>query len=145
MTRVSRAEPTGRLLERQELERRYMREIDGHFAIPDASLISKTLQGNLDVLSGYFAQAHPNDPRSFELWRVVEQASASLPFDAALRLGAAAACLHIEEARKRFHSAVWHRMVDVDITKPMRADLPLTYGARDLVAALQTELFGAPL
>lgn len=142
---VTRAEPTDRIIERQELERRYLLMLDSHFAIPDASLVSKILRGNLDVLSLYFGQSYPNDPQTHDLLASVERLSGSLPLHAALSLASTYARLDVEDASRRLHSAIWHRSVDVDITKPIRADMQLTYGAGDLVASLQKELFGVSL
>jgi hypothetical protein len=143
--KVSKAEPTDRLIERQELERLYMVQTNGPYSIADASILTPILQGNLDVC-GQFARVRPDDSeRVIDFLRFVEDVSPRLEQRTAVLLGARASGLTLPSARQQLMAAIWHRRIDVDITKPIRPDLPVSLGGARIAARLQRELFGRTL
>lgn len=142
---VTRAEPTDRLIERQEMERRYMVHVDGHFVIADYSILTKVLRGNLEMLAAFAGESYPDDSQTTDLFSALLRTAENLPFSTSLRCAAKLARLSQDEAARRIYCAAWHRRIDIDITKPMRADLPLAIGSRPIIAALQRELLGCAL
>lgn len=139
---VTLAEPTDRLMERLELQRRYMRAVDGSSAIASASLLTAAMQGNLDVYGRYASVQPLCSRRVADFLAFIEDVSPRLEQSAAVRLGARASGLALPEAQQQLAAAIWHRRIDVDITEPIRLDLPLPMGGYQMAARLQQELFG---
>lgn len=143
--KISLAEPTDRLVERQELERRYMVIVDGHYTIPDNSLMSPTLQGNLDVCGRFAKTVLSDSNRVTDFLAFIDDTCGRLDQHTAVRLGARATGISTRVAREQLMAAIWRRAVDVDITRPIRPDLPLTGGGSKIASLLQRELFGREL
>ncbi len=139
---VTAAEPTDRMIERQELERRYMVEIGSHHVIADSSMLSLTLRANLDACARNFNAERLEDNRHQDLLGVLCDASLALELEHALRLSARAIDLPYAEAMPLVMSAIWHREIDVDITEPIRPDFPLTFGGHRTASAFREDLFG---
>ena len=139
---VTKAEPTDRLRERQELERRYAEPIDSFYVIVSESILNRSLRANLETLSSRHSITVPQTNQIEDLLGTLEYASGFVPFAEALTMAAAKAKMPKADAHSICLAAVWHGHADVDITRPIRPDMPLPYGGSDMRTALRQELFG---
>jgi hypothetical protein len=97
------------------------------------------------MLAAFSGESYPDDSQTVDLFGTLLQTAENLPFSASVRCAAKLSRLSQDEAMRRIYSAAWHRKIDIDVTRPVRADLPLTIGSQPIIAALQSELFGTVL
>lgn len=141
------AESDDRIIERLELERRYLVEAEGHHAIADRSLLGKDTGGNLEFFSsGARLPAHLTSPTLIADYcgRLVEAAVETTISTAIDRVGASMK-LNQEDANLLWRHGVWMRLIDLDITIPLELRMPLRLGGRGIANALSQELFGEKL
>lgn len=141
------AESDDRIIERLELERRYLLEAEGHHAIADRSLLGKDTGGNLEFFSsGARLPAHLTSPTLIGDYcgRLVEVAVETTISTAIDRVGATMK-LNQQEANLLWRHGVWMRLIDLDITIPLELRMPLRLGGRGIANALSQELFGEEL
>lgn len=93
---VTRAEPTDRILERHELERRYMSEVEGSLKIIDASLFNLALRMNVDFLSGCADSSPPLTDQVTDFYEALRRCK-NVPLPVALEL--AATCAQVSTLR----------------------------------------------
>lgn len=144
---VRAADPTDRLVERLELERRYFAEAEAHHSIVEQKLLGKHTGGNLEMFSsGARLPMHlQNECRIAEFCgRLIDQA-ASRPIGAAIDAAAALMSLSATDANLLWRHGVWHRRIELDVTRPVRMDRPIVSRGKEIRAALSVELFGEVL
>ena len=142
---VVNAEPTDRVLERLELERRYADAIDGHHVIADGSIVDHTLIANLETLAPYAIFKIPDDDQAEDCLGYLRSYAGRMEMSRAFQIAGQRAGVGMFRASQLFYAAAWQRRLDVDITHHLRADLPVTFGASSIVAKLQADLFGEAL
>jgi len=138
--KVTKAEPSDRLLERHELERRYMREVQGSHKIIDASLFNKALQNNIEILSRSANVCLPSTQQVEDYFRSLQRCRNS-PMATSLTLSAACTGLTPEVALEWFRAGVWQRKIDVDLSDYLHPERPIPFG-REVTDLLSIELFG---
>lgn len=139
--KVKAAEPTDRILERHELERRYMNEIGGSFKIVDRSIINRTFWTNLRRA----ADAALNVPlegscQIVDFFGEIERL-AQLGFSEAIRLASSCVGIPYETAQSTFFAGVWHRRIPIDMSQPLAGRQPIHFD-RGMADEVCVELFG---
>ena len=141
---VLAAEPTDRMLERLELERRYFDESGDQYVIADQSMLGRYTGGNLEAFSAaYLLPEHLSCPMLVNDFsaHLVEVARQSTISESISRVGAAMRLLPFD-SNLLWRHAVWTRRIEVDLTLPIDLGRPLVTDNGVMARALATELFG---
>ncbi|MGX7004917.1 hypothetical protein [Caballeronia sp. KNU42] len=139
------AESTDRIVERLELESRYMREAKAHHNIIDQTLLGEFTGANLENFSSAWRlPLHLQSPRLIEDFcvRLIDVATRTSVEDGIRR---AHVDLRLEspfDATLLWRHGVWTRRIEIDITQRMEMGAPLCLGGGDIAAQLAVELFG---
>ncbi len=128
-----------RMLERLELERRYFGALGVTFRVADGGDLNPVLTANLQMLApdktsrARLAELHDKQAAEERLKRRLEAESIR---DAVWAL-ASDLRLTMTQAWDIFHSLAWRGEIDIDLTRPLHASLPMTSGGRARRAALR--------
>ena len=141
---VRDAEPTDRVVERLELERRYLVEAEAQHIIVERDLLGFHAGGNLETFSsGARLPAHltlGQRAQDFSA-RLVELSQHSSIYAAIKRVGNEMN-LSEADANLMWRNGVWTRRIDLDITAPLELNRPLRLDGRHMATALALQLFG---
>ncbi len=139
--RVYAAEPTERILERHELERRYMNEIVGGWKIADGSIMNLAFRANLLLAADAAMHREVPDTAQMEDFFQVIERSAEAGVTESIRLATHYARIPLSEGRGIFFAGIWHRRIHVDLSFPLVGKNPIRVN-RVLADRLSDELFG---
>lgn len=144
LAEVREAEPTDRMLERLELERRYFNASGDRYVIADQTMLGRYTGANLEAFSA--ASQLPSElscPRLISDYseRLAEVAMQSTISEGISQVGAA---MHLTPFNSNllWRNAVWTRRIPIDLTLPIELGRPLAMDNGVMARAMATELFG---
>ena len=138
------AEPTDRILERHELERRYMKALSAPWTIVDRSITNITLRANLIRAAGAATKTRFElDAQHEDFFRTIERVPEA-GFDEAIRLASVYTGIPRELAQEVFFAGAWSGQIDVDLSRPLVGRQPICID-NGLRARLSQELLGRTL
>ena len=141
---VRSAEPTDRILERHELERRYMENVGGSWVIVDQSITNRAFRANLLLAADAAMHLPLPDTKQIEDFFGVVARCADAGVTESLRLASHLAKYPKHQARRLFFAGLWHHRIDVNLSHNLMGDQPIRLG-REQKIQLCTELFGHSL
>ena len=138
---------TDRVVERLELERRYLAEAGAHHSIVEQKLLGKYTGGNLELFSsGARLPMHlEHECLIGEFCERLFDQAVSQPIGTAIDTVAAVMKLPAADASFLWRHGVWQRRIELDVTLPLRMDKPIVSLGKEICAALSLELFGEVL
>jgi hypothetical protein len=139
------AEPTARIIERLEMENRYLLEAGAHFKILDSSFLGKFTGGNLvHFSSAWCLPSHLRDPELIETFcrRFVEVATRTNIDEGIRRAGVDVRLQSQFDSSLLWRHGVWTRRIPVDITRQIEPGCPLRVDTGDITSRMAMELFG---
>jgi hypothetical protein len=141
------AEPTDRMLERLEMERRYLVIAKANHAITDRSLLGTYTGGNLETFSSAARLPRPLASHSLVedfCGQLLARASNTTICEAITSVGTRMKLAPID-ANLLWRHGVWIHAIDLDITHQLRLGEPLALGGYAIATAISQELFGEVL
>lgn len=138
------AEPADRMLERLELERRYHLALGNHVTIKSEEIVPDPLAGNLVWFSsGARLPSHLDDPSQIvDFARTLAEAALAETLERGIAFAAANMGYPANDASLLFRYCVWHRLIDLDISRDVELSYPPCFGANRLAVHLRNNLFG---
>jgi hypothetical protein len=141
---IDDADAASRMLERLELERRYLKAVKVRYHVADKETYSRHLYANLCWLmpDGVISQAACRTSELLRFRDLLREQVYDTPIDRAIADAARSARLPAAIANSAFRFLAWHQEIDIDIAHPIPMTLPARRGGVALRHALQRHILG---
>lgn len=141
---ITNAEPTDRMIERLELERRYFAELGAHHVILDSSVLGRHAGGNLEYFSSGCKLPSEIDQNSLvmDFREYFTERAVITSINEAISFTSSRLRISPINASKLWRYVVWNRFVPIDISSQLRMDLPLRTIDPEAYRRLTAHLFG---
>lgn len=142
---IIEAEPSSRLLERLELERLYFQAIQTRRVRLEDNAFHKELVANLEWFKpdANIESALRKDDRFEEFLAELNEKLLQTNIDNAIKTAHSKIGWNRSRANAAFRLAVWHQLVDIDISKPIVMSLEATTGGKQLKKTIRLAVIGA--